>query len=1225
MKSKFTLIWVIVSSFLTLSSKTTIAQCNATVNVSTVESRCKATGEINFSVTGGSGNYNYTVTRGAVSSVTSSNKVSGLPAGTYKTEVKDLVTGCVYSMPDVVVTGNYQDPRFQLAVTDVTCINGADGSISVMTQQFGRGPFAYTIIAPSVSTVGTSNSTGTFTNLIPGNYFVRLSDSCGGIQTRSIVVSNYNWWISASTVTKVGCDQATATLTLQDSKGNTNLVGTTFNGYQYGAVRSPGDTSWSNSRSFTFSKGTLRSITLIAKDLCGNIKTLNWTDNKKPRVDTDVSISNKACTDFRATITDQTNLTNPQYCLYNSVNVQIACNGTGVFNNIPYGSYCITIQDICYDTTINRCFTVSQPTPAVAANVTKSNITCSDFTATVTGQQNLTSPAYCLFNSANVQVACNSTGVFNNLPFGLYCIQITDGCTGIVINRCFIQYPYVPVVGAAVSITNLDCSDFTATIGGQGNLTNPQFCIYDGNGVLVACNSTGIFDGLPYGSYCINVKNDPVCYDTTIVRCFTVSHPLPSVAAYISISNKNCTDFTATVTGKQNLNKPEYCLYDNNGVQVSCNNSGQFDNVPYGTYCIRIVNDPTCYDTTIQRCFTVTRPVPSVNSTVQISNKACGTFTATITGQQNLTNPQYCLYDNNNVQISCNNSGVFTNVPYGSYCINVVNTCYDTTIVRCFTVAPIPMGLTVTSTVSCTIGTTNLSCSWIGSSAPYQVYVFNPGGIQEAQYTGGGTSATFSNLASLPVGLRYKIVVLDNCGNSDTTLVTPLASALNKTINANSKCPSGQWQNGAGDLDIFCQYNSGWVVPKIIRKGSSVVNITYNFNSGSNFTFTTMEPDTYIIEYTLQNCSNKVYDTFTLNSYTFPSLDQSAVYVCNNASFGVNAVVNGGLAPFTYEIIGSFPTTPSIVSSPQALPSFNLNTGSSYSLVRLRSIDACGNATINDASILPLGNTIINATSDCFYNNINLIAETIPNATYTWYKKTSATDSIEIATNQSYNIPYMLPSDSGIYVCKTSVNFGCLTRISYFNLTGLCGSFLLAENDLSFKASLKNDRTELQWLTGSNFSADEFVIERSTDGRTYKAITTVKAAPISTSKHQYLYTDNSPEFGKNHYRIKIIKRNTGNNYSKIIVLTRGNSNAISVHPNPVDDHFQIQFNGVASGIYSVSLINATGGLMHMQSLAIVSGETKNIQRPAGAKAGTYFLHIWNKEMNSRQVIKLIFR
>jgi hypothetical protein len=48
---------------------------------------------------------------------------------------------------NVVVIGSYNDPRFSLNKTDVVCMNGNDGSISVTGLLNGRSPFSYTIIA----------------------------------------------------------------------------------------------------------------------------------------------------------------------------------------------------------------------------------------------------------------------------------------------------------------------------------------------------------------------------------------------------------------------------------------------------------------------------------------------------------------------------------------------------------------------------------------------------------------------------------------------------------------------------------------------------------------------------------------------------------------------------------------------------------------------------------------------------------------------------------------------------------------------------------------------------------------------------------------------------------------------------------------------------------------------------------------------------------------------
>jgi hypothetical protein len=1215
---------VVITSFLSISVRS--QSCQLTATATTLQSICKATGSITVTATNGSGNYNYIVTGPSYSSTTSTSIIDGLAPGTYSIKVKDINTGCTTPVDNIIVGGNYQDPRFQLVATDVRCTNGNDGTISVTGLQYGKAPFSYSIVAPSASGVGTTNSTGAFTNLIAGDYSIKMTDSCGGIQTRVITIANYNWSITSAPVTKLGCDSADVTINVSDNKGNTNASGTTFNGFLYGASKAPGDTVWSSNRSFRFLKSTARSITFVVKDLCGNSKTTTWFDNSKPSVSANVTISNKECTYFSATIAGQQNLTNPQYCLYTAANALVSCNLTGDFDFIPYGSYCITIRDNCYDTTITRCFTVAQPVPALAATVSISNLACNTFTATVTGQQNLTSPEYCLYDSVNAMVACNFTGVFAGIGYGSYCINITDGCTGTVITRCFTQRKLVPGVGSTVHIFNQTCNTFSANVTGLVNITNGQYCLYDVNGTQLMCNLTGIFDNLPYGDYCIDAKNDPACYDTTITRCFSVSPLVPSVGNSVNISNKICSGFTAKITGQQNLTNPQYCLYDNNNVQIICNFTGQFDNLAYGSYCIQIKNDGACFDTTMQRCFTVTQPVPSVGASVNISNKACSTFSVDVTGESNLTSPDYCLYDNTNTSIACNTNGRFDNVAYGSYCIKIVNTCYDTTISRCFTVNPVPLGLNVTSAASCTIGTTTLNVSISNGVAPYTINIYNPGGVLVSTTTTSSASANINGLSGLPTGMQYKVVVTGSCSSMDSTTIAPVASSLTKSINANSKCPGGQWLNGTGDLLVNAVFSGGTVTPKIIYKDATAVSINYSTQSGSNFTFSNLQPATYIVQYTLQGCGTIVKDTFDLDQYTYPSLDQSAVYQCNNNNISVSAAVTGGIPGYSYEIIGSNPSNPSILRAPQASPAFAINNGTKYSVVRLRVIDACGNATINDASILPLGNTLISASSDCFYNEINLTVDTIPNATYTWYKKTSPTDSTLIGSNQSHTISYMLPSDTGVYVSVMSVNSGCLTKVSSFHITGACGGQLLAANGLSFTGFLDKENVQLKWTTAKGFAADKFIIERSTDGLNFKDIGTMNvAANNNTTISQYYFSDISAAPGNIFYRLHIVKSNRPAAYSNVIEISRKGKASISVMPNPVVDAFNINFHQASGTNYNIRLASAEGRILFNNNYAVRPSESKTIQRPQGAVTGVYFLLIRNLTSNEQEVIKLFFK
>lgn len=1284
------------------------AQCDLELHTTVTESRCKATGTISIEVTGGSGQYNYRVTGGASPIITSTSEITGLAPGNYSVEAKDLNSGCTVSATNVIITGNYQDPRFVLSGTELTCINGSDGSIAVSDQQYGASPFIYSIVAPSSYGVGTSNSTGVFDHLPAGDYYIRLADSCGGIQTRIYTIAAYNWWIDSKSVTKFGCDSADVVFTVKDSRGNSNVSGSQFDGFSYGVSVAPGDTVWSPSRSFRFALQHARTIALITRDACGNVKTSNWTD-AQPNLAASVSINSRTCSGFTATVTGQQNLSNPQYCLYDNSNNQISCNNTGVFTNVPYGSYCIKIEDACYDTLITRCFSEAQPVPSVNGTVSISNVGCSTFTATITGQTNLSNPQYCLYDNNNTQIDCNTSGVFSNISFGSYCIKITDGCTGTVLTRCFSKTAPVPAVYGSVNISGQNCDGFTAKITGQSNLTNPQYCLYDENNNQVECNSTGSFnvtgygsycikitnnascydttiqrcftvgkpvpsasasvsisnkvcsgfaasitgktnlnnaqyclyddnnnqidcnstgqfDNIPYGSYCIRITNDAACYDTSFSRCFTVSKPQPSVSASVSVSNKDCDGFRASVSGQSGLNNPQYCLYNSNDDQLDCNTTGVFDNIPYGSYCIKITNDPSCYDTVISRCFSVSKPVPSVGASVSISNKTCSGFTASISGQSNLNNPQYCIYDGNNNQLICNATGVFTNLAYGSYTIQVTNdaACYDTVIQRSFSVSAVNMHPSVNASASCNIGTTNLSVSWTSTGGPYTVQVFNPGGAVVYNQSSGSTSTSITGLAGLPAGLQYKVLLTDACGNKDSAMVTPQAASVTRSINANSKCPGGEWLNGSGDLVVHAEYSQGWISPRIIKKNNISNVINYSSSGGGNYTFSNLEPAEYIVEYSLQSCSTKLYDTFELASYSFPNLAQSAVYQCNNNNFSVSAAVTGGLSPFSYEIIGSVPESPAIVANAQSSPVFSIDNGTTYGLVRLRAIDACGNATINDASVLPLANTTISANSNCFYNDIVLIVDTIPNATYTWYRKTGENDSVQLAAGQSYTIPYLLPSDTGTYIAHVSVNSGCLTRVSYFDVTGICSSALAASN-ISFAAQLLGQEVQLQWQTGKDFGASIYNVERSLDGKHFELIGQVKASGNDAGRRaQYYFADQSAPDGQLYYRLRMV-RGEKFSYTKVVPVQKLSLVALQILPNPADAWFDILFSKGGEGSYSMMLMSPDGRSIASSHFRMNAGGRFRVQRPVNATAGVYYINLLNNETLEKTLLKVIFR
>ncbi len=1339
-----------------------------------MESRCTSTGSISVSVTGGSGSYSYKVTGPVTTPFTSSSNITGLQAGYYTIIVKDVTYNCTRSVDSVVVPGTYQDPRFLLTKVNSGCAAN-DGSIQMVNQQFGRSPFSYSIISPSPSNIGQTNTSGNFTGLTPGEYFIQLRDSCGGIQVRIVTIDAYIWWFDASGVTKIGCDSADAFINLRNNRGEVSSD-PGFANYTYGVIITPGDTIWSNNNSFRFKIGNKRSVKLIARDNCGNFQTVVWNlpANIKPLVGS-IAIDNFSCSFFRATVTGQQNLTSPQYCLLNAANTILQCNTTGVFNNIAYGSYCITTTDACYDTTINRCFISQKATPAVANTVNQTNKTCSTFTASITGQQNLILPYYCLYNASNVLIRCDSTGVFTNLSYGSYCITVKNGCADTIISRCFSATPPIPALGQNVSISNKTCSTFRATASGQLNLTNPQYCLYDSVNALVACNTTGIFSNLSYAAYCMKVTDG--CIDTTITRCFTATPPVPNVSTLVSIASQGCSKFRAGITGQTNLTNPQYCLYDTSGNQIICNTTGVFDSLAYRAYCIRITD--VCYDTTIIRCFDAIKPLPSLvsatmsgsnctsfnvtasgtnlfspqyclydstgvlvtcNSTgifnglnhgrycvkaitpcndttntvcftsappigtvaasVQISNKICTGFTATITGQLNLTNPQYELYNAQGILVSTNSTGIFTNIPYGAYCIKTQDGCLNTTVVRCFSQArAIPTlngtlsqtnstcstftaratgsnltnpqyciydnanklvvcnatgifdnlaygrycvtvtdgcvdtsitvcrtftavrDINLTTSKSCNIGFANVNVNFLSGFGPFTVNIYKPNGSLFSNLSSNSNPVT-TELPALPAGQQYKIIGIDICAQKDTAFITPDASLITKSISRSNKCPSALWANGSGDLSVTASSNIYSVLPSIIKKNGAAFVMSHSFQSVNTFTFSDLEPATYIVKYTLQTCNTAVYDTISIDPYSYPTQGQSALYVCDNNSFSLSGNVRGGISPYTFAIIGSQPSNPSIISSPQNSPVFNINNGAIYSLIRLRTVDACGNATLADVSVLPLEYISITASQTCFYQDVSLSVPSIPNATYQWYKKTAPTDSVLLTTDSTYNLPFFLPEQVAEYICKINVNSGCLVRLASYTLNGNCGQvFLPLQTKL--QGEIKQGRNQLTWNVTNDKDIYTYVIERrSAMAEKYYAIGNL-AAKQSTGQSLYEFIDYNPLAESNTYRLRIVDKYSRSHFSNIVRLQKS-SGQIAVYPNPVKNVLYISLSAEKPTDYGMELMDINGRLIDKTEYKNITQTIISYRRKLTIPKGMYLLRLTNRITNKIDTHRVSF-
>ena len=108
---------------------------------------------------------------------------------------------------------------------------------------------------------------------------------------------------------------------------------------------------------------------------------------------------------------------------------------------------------------------------------------------------------------------------------------------------------------------------------------------------------------------------------------------------------------------------------------------------------------------------------------------------------------------------------------------------------------------------------------------------------------------------------------------------------------------------------------------------------------------------------------------------------------------------------------------------------------------------------------------------------------------------------------------------------------------------------------LDFNGLQEPLRNLLFWTTDFEPPIQQFDVERSSDGRNFSTIGTVRGS--TNNNHRYTYIDNAPLPNINFYRLRIKEQNGEFSYSPVIVLKNFSVEQFSVYPNPAKDQLMI--------------------------------------------------------------------
>ncbi|RYZ26580.1 MAG: hypothetical protein EOP49_43260 [Sphingobacteriales bacterium] len=155
-------------------------------------------------------------------------------------------------------SANYTDPQFTINVQNPEC--KVIPEITVTSASGGITPYTYTLLP-----INTSNATGTFSNLVPGTYFVQMKDACGTIRTRQATITPYAFTISV-TMASLGCGMFQ--FDIKTTANSSNL--------QYGyIIGGRPDTVWAAGDQIIAQLAGPVTVHFVVKDECGNTATVD--------------------------------------------------------------------------------------------------------------------------------------------------------------------------------------------------------------------------------------------------------------------------------------------------------------------------------------------------------------------------------------------------------------------------------------------------------------------------------------------------------------------------------------------------------------------------------------------------------------------------------------------------------------------------------------------------------------------------------------------------------------------------------------------------------------------------------------------------------------------------------------------------------------------------------------------------------------------------------------
>lgn len=562
-------------------------------------------------------------------------------------------------------------------------------------------------------------------------------------------------------------------------------------------------------------------------------------------------------------------------------------NNAGVFTNLTAGTYSLSAQDSYGCTVAGSNITLTQPAELLITKESKTDIQgCYGdengiIDITVSGG---TSPIYYSIDNGATYTLGH---YFSGLPIGTYNIAVRDinGCTTLGSEITLTQPDQINIISESFTDVNTCFDDNTGTItvnagGGTGNI----YYSIDGGSLYYL---SGNFNSLYAGDYDIVVRDDNFC----MLTGSTITLSQPTKLQILSETQQNVETCFGESTGQIVVTAGggtaplNYSIDDGTIYQLS----GTFNNLPYGTYSVRVTDANGC--TKAGNSHFITQPTQlSIYKADRTNVSTCfggtnGTITISAIGG---TSPLEYSVDGG---ATFSSSSLITGLSAGSYFAmardaNLCEAYFSTEII-----ITEPEAVVITAE-----NPTNPSCF---GDIDGQIEILAQGGTGTLQYSvNAGANFYIDNvITGLIAGVTYNIAVKDanGCTVSGSSIVLSQPDEL--IIDSTQVFPVSSCNGGSnGEIIIYAQ--GGTAPLQFSIDGGATYSLNNIFSALSAGTYWIMVKDSKECLKVGENYTLAQPTTFEITNEIYTNIE-----ACNGSSTATITInAEGGTEPYSFSI-----------------------------------------------------------------------------------------------------------------------------------------------------------------------------------------------------------------------------------------------------------------------------------------------------------------------------------